>query len=84
VFKLILAGGPAGLVVFESLGFENMRLYTRMIGDASPRQVRWAAGALLPYRSRSDPPGVRVRLASRPRAARHPVRRAASRRLCAT
>jgi hypothetical protein len=39
-----------------------MRLYSRMVNDASPRQVRWSAGALLRYRSAGDPPGVGVRL----------------------
>jgi pimeloyl-ACP methyl ester carboxylesterase len=62
VLKAILYGAPAALVLFESLGWSHMRLYSRMVNDASPRQVRWSAGALLPYRSRGDPPGVRVRL----------------------
>ena len=62
LFKRVLAGGPVGLVMFESLRRDYMRLYATMLNDASPRQVRWAAGALIGYRSPGDPPGVRVRL----------------------
>jgi pimeloyl-ACP methyl ester carboxylesterase len=62
ILKLIRRGAPAALVMFESLQWAHMRLYATMINDASARQVRWSAGALLPYRSRGDPPGVRVRL----------------------
>lgn len=62
VLKAILFGAPAALVLFESLNWEHMRLYARMVNDASPRQVRWSAGALLGYRSPGDPPGVPVRL----------------------
>jgi pimeloyl-ACP methyl ester carboxylesterase len=62
LFKLVLTVGPVGLVMFERLRGENLRLYTRMVRESSPRQDRWAAGALLKYRSTGDPPGVRVRL----------------------
>ena len=62
VLKSILYGSPAALVLFESLNWEHMRLYSRMVNDASPRQVRWSAGALLGYQSPGDPPGVPVRL----------------------
>lgn len=62
VLKMILYGAPAALVVFESLNWEHMRLYSRMVNDASPRQVRWSAGALLGYRSLGDPTGVPVHL----------------------
>lgn len=62
VLKAILYGAPAALVLFESLNWEHMRLYSCMVNDASIRQVRWSAGALLPYRSAGDPPGVGVRL----------------------
>jgi pimeloyl-ACP methyl ester carboxylesterase len=62
VLKAILYGAPAALVLFESLNWEHMRLYARMVNDASIRQVRWSAGALLGYRSVGDPPGVGVRL----------------------
>jgi pimeloyl-ACP methyl ester carboxylesterase len=62
VLTLILYGSPAALVLFESLSWDHMRLYERMIDDSSPAQVRWAAGAMPGYRSRGDPPGVRVRL----------------------
>jgi pimeloyl-ACP methyl ester carboxylesterase len=58
----ILHGAPAALMVFESLNFEHTQLYSRMINDASTRQVKWSARALLNYRSRGDPPGVVVRL----------------------
>ena len=60
LFKLVLRGGPVGLVMFESLRREHMRLYSTMLNDSSPRQVRWAAGARVGYRSAGDPPGVRV------------------------
>jgi len=62
VLKGILLGAPAALVLFESLNWDHMRLYSRMVNDASVRQVRWSAGALLRYRSAGDPPGVGVRL----------------------
>lgn len=62
MLKAILYGAPAALMMFESLSWEQMRLYATMVNDASPRQVRWSARALLPYRSRGDPQGVRVRL----------------------
>jgi pimeloyl-ACP methyl ester carboxylesterase len=62
VLKAILYGAPAALVLFESLNWEHMRLYSRMVNDASIRQVRWSAGALLRYRSAGDPHGVDVRL----------------------
>lgn len=62
VVKIVLFGAPAALVLFESLSWAHMRLYSRMVNDASPRQVRWSAGALLNYRSAGDPPGVRVYL----------------------
>ena len=62
ILKAILYGAPAALVLFESLNWEHMRLYSRMVNDASVRQVRWSAGALLRYRSAGDPPGVGVRL----------------------
>ena len=62
LLKFLLRGAPAALELFESLSLDHMRLYSRMINDASPRQVRWSAGALLNYRSKGDPPGVRVRL----------------------
>jgi pimeloyl-ACP methyl ester carboxylesterase len=62
ILKAILYGAPAALVLFESLNWDHMRLYSRMVNDASPRQVRWSAAALLRYRSRGDAPGVRVRL----------------------
>jgi pimeloyl-ACP methyl ester carboxylesterase len=62
ILKAILYGAPAALVLFESLNWEHMRLYSRMVNDASPRQVRWSAGALLGYRSPGDPPGVPVHL----------------------
>ena len=58
----VLYGAPAALMVFESLNLEHTRLYSRMINDASTRQVKWSAGALLKYRSCGDPPGVTVRL----------------------
>ena len=61
-FKAILYGAPAALVLFESLNWEHMRLYSRMVNDASPRQARWSAGALLRYRSAGDPLGVPVYL----------------------
>ena len=60
VLKLILYGSPAALALFESLSWEHMRLYERMINEGSASQIRWAAGAMPAYRSRSDPPGVRV------------------------
>ena len=60
VVKALLYGAPAALVLFESLNWAHMRLYSRMVNDASPRQVRWSAGALLRYRSAGDPPGVPV------------------------
>jgi pimeloyl-ACP methyl ester carboxylesterase len=62
LFKLILFGSPAALVMFESLNQEHTQLYATMLNESSPRQVRWAAGAMLHYRSSGDPPGVRVRL----------------------
>lgn len=62
LFKAILYGAPAALVLFESLNWKNMRLYARMINDASARQVRWSAGALRSYRSAGDPQGAIVRL----------------------
>ena len=61
-FKAILYGAPAALVLFESLNWEHMRLYSRMVNDASPRQARWSAGALLRYRSAGDPRGMPVYL----------------------
>jgi pimeloyl-ACP methyl ester carboxylesterase len=60
VLKLILYGSPAALVLFESLSWRHMRLYETMINEGSASQIRWAAGALPAYRSRGDPPGVRV------------------------
>ena len=66
VLKAILYGAPAALVLFESLNWEHMRLYSRMVNDASVRQVRWSAGALLRYRSAGDPPGVRRAADPRP------------------
>jgi pimeloyl-ACP methyl ester carboxylesterase len=59
---ILRGGGPGALLVLESLTLDQVRLYRAMLHDASPRQVRWAAGALLKYRSAGDPPGVRVRL----------------------
>jgi pimeloyl-ACP methyl ester carboxylesterase len=60
VVRMILKGSPAALVLFESLSWEHMRLYERMINEGSASQIRWAAGAMPAYRSRRDPPGVRV------------------------
>ncbi len=62
LFKLVLYGSPAALVLFESLDWDHMRLYSRMLNESSPRQVQWAAGALHRYRSAGDPPGVPVYL----------------------
>ena len=62
VLKLILFGSPTALVLFESLSWQHMQLYSRMINDSSAAQIRWAAGAMPSYRSRGDAPGVRVRL----------------------
>ena len=57
---MILYGSPAALVLFESLSWPHMRLYQTMINEGSASQIRWAAGAMLAYRSRVDPPGVSV------------------------
>jgi pimeloyl-ACP methyl ester carboxylesterase len=60
VVKMILYGSPAALVLFESLSWDHMTLYERMINEGSASQIRWAAGAMPAYRSQGDPPGVRV------------------------
>jgi pimeloyl-ACP methyl ester carboxylesterase len=60
LFKSVLSVGAVGLVMFESLQGDHLKLYQQMLNDVSPRQARWAAKALLDYRSIGDPPGVRV------------------------
>src|SRR5688500_12535384 len=62
IVKTLLRGVPLALLMFESLGVAHRRLYAKMARDASARQVRWSAGALLPYQSAGDPAGVRVLL----------------------
>ncbi len=54
-FPLVTSVAPLALRLFEKLDKQQTHLYVTMMREASPAQVRWAAGEIVKWESSGEP-----------------------------